>query len=759
VPVVDAKGVLAKVVAAALIADGFKMAFDKSLKVDEDELIKKANNNTFGFMCGSTMYDKTFPVKLKKRINAFYNRRPDNVYGDYMRILLLDSAHREGIDAFDVKHLHILQDLPTEADRKQAIGRATRLCGQKGLVFSPTKGWPLEVYIYDASVPSRLHESYGAQSLSELHLKQSKIDLRLLKFAPQLNNMIQDTAVDRVLTENVHHMNIASESSRSSLKTHPITHPTSDEASTKESHHSNNSKASNPSKASNEGGGKNNKNKNKRKKMVKGHPVLRPKPPLTKKNLEHMNQYIEERFSAYKWPEVTKLENKCGYDGPEVVSPEAHELETSNSSSKSKSNSKDASKSNAKEVDSNEAPGSVAGPEIVKFTPSQDFARTYFQPPSAYKGLFLYHGVGCGKTCTSIAVATTGWEPSGYTILYVTRTALRSDVYKNMFDQVCSLVIKQQIRKGLKLPVNARNTPSKFLSNNWFLPISMKQFSNLCSGKNKLYHELVKRNGKEDPLKKTLVILDEAHKLYAKDIVAAERPNTQAIDTAVHHSYDVSGKDSVRLLIMTATPFSSDPMDMMRLMNLMRPTDDLLETDFEKFAKEYLKDDGTFSETGGNIFANKLTGYISYLNREHDKQQFAYPVIHNIVTPMSETVGMDIDESAQENKIEGLKNKVQEVTDTIKAEKQRYKDEVKRAHAQYCSSLPVKERKACKDEVSQKVADARDKRLTTLADELENAKDKVKAAEKELKQAKKDIVKMKKEDVSQETMLKTKCKI
>jgi len=291
----------------------------------------------------------------------------------------------------------------------------------------------------------------------------------------------------------------------------------------------------------------------------------------------------------------------------------------------------------------------------------------------------------------------------------------------------------------------------------------MKQFSNLCAGKNKLYHELVKRNGKEDPLKKTLVILDEAHKLYAKDVIGAERPSPEAIDTAVHHSYDVSGKDSVRLLVMTATPYTSDPMDMIRLLNLMRPTKEVIETDFDEFAKEYLDDEGSFTETGGNIFANKLAGYISYLNREHDQQQFAYPMIHPITTPMSETPTINYDEKKKEkeydNKIEAFNTHVQDAMDTIKSEKQRYKDEASRAQEQFCARLPVKERKACKDEVVRKVADAKDKRLNKLSEDLERAKQELKETEKAKKALKKAAEKMMKEDFSQETILRTKCKI
>mgnify|MGYP002636825770 CR=1 FL=1 len=51
----------------------------------------------------------------------------------------------------------------------------------------------------------------------------------------------------------------------------------------------------------------------------------------------------------------------------------------------------------------------VEGCNITKerFTlmPHQEFIRDYLQHKSPYRGLLLFHGLGVGKTCASIAVA------------------------------------------------------------------------------------------------------------------------------------------------------------------------------------------------------------------------------------------------------------------------------------------------------------------------------------------------------------------
>jgi hypothetical protein len=55
------------------------------------------------------------------------------------------------------------------------------------------------------------------------------------------------------------------------------------------------------------------------------------------------------------------------------------------------------------------------------------------------------------------------------------------------------------------------NERKKLLSKSWLEPMSYKQFSNLLAGKNKIYDILLERNGSADILKKTLIIIDEAH--------------------------------------------------------------------------------------------------------------------------------------------------------------------------------------------------------------------------------------------------------
>ena len=252
----------------------------------------------------------------------------------------------------------------------------------------------------------------------------------------------------------------------------------------------------------------------------------------------------------------------------------------------------------------------------------------------------MWHSVGTGKTCSAIATATASFEPQGYTILWITRTTLKNDIWKNMFDQVCSAMIRDRIAEGLVLPAE-QNKRMRLLSKAWKIrPMSYKQFSNLVSKENNFYKTLVKINGQLDPLRKTLLIIDEAHKLYGGgDLSSLERPDMGALHQALMHSYQVSGQDSVRLLLMTATPITENPMELVKLMNLCSPRGRQMPDQFAAFSQEFLEQEsGRFSERGRAQFLDMIAGQISYLNRERDARQFSQPIIGRVPVALIKNV-------------------------------------------------------------------------------------------------------------------------
>lgn len=592
-----------KLLASAFAAKGFTPVFRANgpgFAVKHDQDLQETAGNNFGVLCSKKFMDRNMSVRFRKAILDMYNARPENTQGENMRFIILDQGFKEGIDLYDVKYIHLFEPLTIRADEKQAIGRGTRFCGQKGLEFHPRFGWTLYIFRYDVDIPHGTRITSDADTLSQLYLEYSNIDVRRVTFAAELEKASQDAAVDHALTAPIHQFKMeVPPPALASTHDQQITH--------------------------------------------RGGAELRPSPPYRIMNYGSMGNYIRNHFMRFKYPPA-KLENLCSGGGS----------------------------------------ATGGAPQLIEFTPTQNFVRHYFQPESAYKGLLLYHSVGAGKTCTAIATATNSFEKEGYTILWVTRHTLKSDIWKNMFKQVCSMELRSKLRKGdIRLPEKISGQ-MKYMSKQWVEPMSYKQFTNMLLKKNQFYEEILRRNGEVDPLRKTLIIIDEAHKMYAPGAPASEKPDMAVFEKMILNSYKKSGKDSCRLLVMTATPFTEDGMEMIKLLNLLKKKRDHLPTDFESFSRTFLDRTGAFTKVGLNQFRNDVSGYISYLNRSQDGRNFAHPVLEEVHVDMTlspETESSDeiaarrgMQNAALRQSKEELKNKKAELKEVQKEMKEKQKE-------------------------------------------------------------------------------------
>lgn len=614
-----------KMIAAGLLANGYLNAYDSKLEIDT---IKLENNkyHNFALLSSVPVYNKPFSVRLRRKIITMYNDRPKNINGKYIRFLLLDQGFKEGIDVFDVKYVHLFEPLLTKSDEKQAIGRATRFCGQKGLDFNPLLGWPLHVYKYEIQMNERQKIKYNSHVIMELFMKHSGLDVNKLMFANELETISRYGAIDYELNIAIHDFgNEIEEDDNTLIKEETLKTAlgmpyeiTATSFKLLESKIDKLYQGYRKIRVNNfaltkrvpdplSGGGIKGKKR-------KGMNINIEKAPQSKLNFVQMRKYVYNRYKKYTWDEI-KFENLCLKK--EILS-EKKEIED------------------------------IYKNRIIEFTPTQEFISRYFNNTTYNKGMLLWHSVGTGKTCSAVATATRGFEPHGYTILWVTRHTLKPDIWKNIFNSVCSLSLQRKIKKGEFVPEGQVKGPLRYLSKNWLMPISYKQFSNMLLEKNKLYYEMKKRNGNIDPLKKTLVIIDEVHKLYSSDLPIAERPNLSVLKDKIKSSYKNSKEDSVRLLLMTATPYTNNPMDLIKMLNLIRDEEDIPE-DFDEFRNRYLNDNSIFTKDGSKFFLDEISGYISYLNRERDARQFSYPVFYNVKVPMSEFNNKELIKLQEEN--------------------------------------------------------------------------------------------------------------
>jgi len=663
----------AKTIGSAFIDRGYKLGYtaektkDKKNKdtfkkitlLSEHELQKTKNDN-FYILCSSGLFDQPFDRELKKNILKNFNERPNNIYGKNVRFIIMDSGYKEGIDLFDIKYIHIFEPQTTMADLKQVIGRGTRLCGQKGLDFHPKLGWELHVYIYDLNIGKNIQPLFlNAKSAFELYLKSLDYDVSLYNFQASLEETVIEGSVDYFLNKNINkyipedteEMTIYTEEEEpfkytGGVKKY-IIHDDSDTETEEDMEFEDITE-------------------NSEKKM----------------NYEQMKKYISKYFQRFKWDKI-KVENDCIDKKQEPKPPAIEDLEY-----------EDIYEDHSNIIEGTNILKELKGggsinPVLVNYTKTQDFVRHFFTPQLHNKGILLWHSVGTGKTCTAIATATTTFEPQGYTILWVTRTTLVNDIWKNMFSQVCNENIRKRIQNdNLEIP-DLLNKQVKLLSKSWRIhPLSYKQFTNLVSKKNQYYKTLEKINGSEDPLRKTLIIIDEAHKLYGEsDLLANERPNMEQLHASLMNSYAVSGKQSVKLMLMTATPITKNPMELIMLINLCKPLNEQLPINFYSFKEEYLDQDGLFTENKKKKFLDDMAGYVSYLDRSSDVRQFAQPKIHHV------DINLITDESLVMNDKRGVKA----LTKISKNEHKDKKEEIKKEYE--IAKLQIKKvRKELKNE-------------------------------------------------------------
>jgi hypothetical protein len=804
----------AKMIGSALISHGYSLIYNKRLDIIKK---KELNNKTFAILCSTKIYDKTVGVKVRSNILDLFNKRPDNIYGEELRFIVLDSGFKEGIDLFDIKYIHIMETPITSADSTQIIGRGTRFCGQSGLEFDKEFGWLLHVYIYNSNLTDdliQIKSSNEIKTMFDIFMLYSNINVVKDVFAKELTTRCIQASIDYELNKNIH---VYGQDKNSNFKklVKDVESNFNEEIAKlpkevvekygKKLEMNGDFPCNNGCKGNvmlipteimllawymqteekkatlilNENRPRgylclklmNNNNinnlkfckklqdiwknpeefilKNQQKiltkitglKTYKNQFVNRQCADITKymndiieadksgpicaskiMNYYEMQSFMKKYYKTLKWPEVV-MENLC----------------TDNQNPPLKSKSKKV----------------IEEKDKIIFTPSQKTLQEYFTPASAYKGLLIWHSTGTGKTCNGISIASNCFEKKDYTILWVTRNTLLGDIWKNMYKYTCSKSI-QENKEQIDLD-NALKNPLKYLNKNWMQPITYKQFSNLLLGKNEFYAEMIKRNGKDDPLRKTLIIIDEAHKLLSNDLKGQEKPNFEILHKKILDSYDISKKDSVRIVLMTATPYREDPMHMIQLFNLMRPRKEQFPTNYEDFKSAYLKSNGTFSEPLD--FMSKVSGYISYLNSETDVRKFAQPVIKKVFVDISlsrkDTLLREMDEI--EEKIDFSLKTVIANKEKIALAKIRLKKE-KEKLINECKALKKKvDRDVCKANIGVKEEEFRKLLFSEAEDIIITHTERAKKYKNKLKDKKKLFKNYRLSDPTQERVLKEKC--
>jgi len=220
------------------------------------------------------------------------------------------------------------------------------------------------------------------------------------------------------------------------------------------------------------------------------------------------------------------------------------------------------------------------------------------------------------------------------------------------------------------------------------------------------------------------------------------------------HSYEVSKEDSVKVMLMTATPITNDPMELIKLINLCREKQ--LPDNFHQFSAQYLNEFGKFTKKGMRQYLDDIAGSVSFLSREKDARQFSQPTLIPVNVPLSvneeniEELEVDINQKLDTN--QSQIGHYKELMSKIKQERIQNKKELKSK----CVGRKGSERQTCLQEADLDIMYQEkdyESQLTNYAEKISELTQTNKVMKQELQSKKKQA----KEEVSQKTIIDNKC--
>lgn len=293
--------------------------------------------------------------------------------------------------------------------------------------------------------------------------------------------------------------------------------------------------------------------------------------------------------------------------------------------------------------------------------PHQKFVKNFLSFQTPYNSLLLYHGLGTGKTCSSIGVAEefrTYSNQMGINkkIMIVCSEFVQANYKKQLFDE----------RKLEKMSDGLWNikscTGNKFLKE--INPMNMENldrdevikqikqiirdsyefvaYLSFAKSIKKAIDKVSKTDGKEQilELKKIysdrLIIIDEVHNIRdvndapAEEIDEKGKKKTKVKNlksTTEHLKTLVTYADNLKLLLLTGTPMYNEYKEIIWLLNLMNLNDNrytIEESDIFDNNGEFIKDENG-KNIGEELLIQKSTGYVSFVKGE-DPYMFPFRV-------------------------------------------------------------------------------------------------------------------------------------
>jgi hypothetical protein len=269
---------------------------------------------------------------------------------------------------------------------------------------------------------------------------------------------------------------------------------------------------------------------------------------------------------------------------------------------------------------------------VISLAQHQRFLKNFMSRNTPYNSLLIFHGLGVGKTCASIAIAETlrpavlannqkiviiakpnfdkgeifsmdrlkkgQNQCAGDTFVSELKNPELVDRCKEGHEESCKIV-KHKIDKMVK------NSYTFYGALEWAKHV-LRDIQKATRGvpESKLKEAEIARIKKM--YSNTLLIIDEAHNI--KD---ASEKKSRIVPPVLMKVLQYA--DNLRLVLLSGTPMFNEPADLISILNY------LLINDKRPILKEndIFRGDGTFTETGKETLINYSRGYVSFLRSEN----------------------------------------------------------------------------------------------------------------------------------------------
>jgi len=242
---------------------------------------------------------------------------------------------------------------------------------------------------------------------------------------------------------------------------------------------------------------------------------------------------------------------------------------------------------------------SICFPKEFNLQIQQKFLAEYINPKSPYKGILIFHRIGAGKTCTVINICEK-WKKIRKIIVVVPASLVGN--FKSELRSLCA---------GNAYLTNNERNKLKTLhpSTNEYKEIIMKSNKRIAK-----YYNIYSYN--------KFVCLAENNKINLRNsVLVVDEIQNMVSETGKHYQvlYDTihNAPQSLRIILLSATPMFDKPIEIALTMNLLRipfefPTNKIFEKMFIKKIENKRTGKIYYSAKNLDIFKERIKGYISY---------------------------------------------------------------------------------------------------------------------------------------------------